>query len=98
MPQPSLHPDQYLRHRTDLLETPLNSDLVALDAAGGAYFGFNTVATEIWRMLDQPVTVRQICSRLLARYQVDPQVCEAEVQALLADMRREGLLETVDAS
>ncbi len=94
-PLPPLDLDQLLRHRGDLLTTQLDTEIVAMDVDSGAYFGFNPVASQIWTMLAQPMTLRALCEQLCARYNVAPDVCEKDVRALLDQMRRENVLELV---
>jgi len=47
----------------------------------------------VWSMLDQPVSLAEICSRLVERYEVDAGTCEQDVGALLAQFEQEGLVE-----
>ena len=38
----------------DLMEAELGDDIVALDVARGTCFGFNSVASSVWRALAEP--------------------------------------------
>ena len=77
---------------TDLLEAELGAELVALDPDGGSCFGFNEVATMVWRRLDQPKSFGELRDMLLAEYEVDDEQCVAELQALLDDLVEKGLV------
>ncbi len=79
----------------ELLEADVNGEIVALDVERGQCYGLNGVASEIWRMLAQPISVAEICDTLRTDYEVDGATCEAQVQALLADLREEGLIREV---
>ena len=70
----------------DLLEAELGDELVALSIEDGNCFGFNSVATSIWRALDQPRSFEQLKAALLADYEVPADKCAGELETLLDDM------------
>ncbi|MCY7338971.1 MAG: PqqD family protein [Sphingomonas bacterium] len=78
-----------------LLEAELGDELVALDAAAGNCFGFNAVAASVWRYLEQPRTLTELHTALLAEYDVDAEQCGQELRELLADLTEQGLVRRV---
>lgn len=91
--------DDILYQRTvSMLEADLGDELVALDATGGNCFGFNSVATSIWRHLASPRSFDEIEQALLAEYEVDRGRCRPELQELLDDFVDKGLVQKIDRS
>ena len=80
---------------TQLLEADLGNELMALDAEGGNCFGFNAVATDVWRQLASPKSFGEIHGTLLAEYEVDAEQCRAELRELLDDLVEKGLVREV---
>lgn len=76
------------------MEAGLGDELVALDPDGGECFGFNSVATSIWRELQQPKTFDQLRDALLSEYDVDAEQCTRQLQELLDDLCSKGLVTT----
>jgi hypothetical protein len=74
------------------MEAELGDELVALDSNAGECFGFNSVATSVWRQLEQPKSFDQLRDSLLEEYEVDPQQCTRELQELLDDLVAKGLV------
>ena len=74
------------RRNVDLMEAELGDELVALDVAAGTCFGFNEVATAVWRRLAQPQSFDALRDDLLERYEVGLDQCSEELRALLDDM------------
>jgi hypothetical protein len=74
------------------MEAELGDELVALDANAGNCFGFNSVATSVWRNLEQPKTFEQLRDALLDEYQVEPEQCARELNELLQDLSQKGLV------
>jgi hypothetical protein len=70
----------------NLMEAELGDELVALDTDGGQCFGFNNVATSVWRHLEHPKTFDQLRDALLDEYEVDPEQCTRELKGLLDDL------------
>ena len=78
----------------NLLEADVGDDLVALDPNGGSCFGFNSVATSVWRQLNEPKTFDQLKQALLEEYEVDAEQCGRELRELLEAMAGQGLVTT----
>ena len=83
------------KRSVDLMEAELGDELVALDPRAGTCFGFNSVATSVWRLLEQPKTFEQLQQSLLDAYEVDPAECSQELQRLLGDMSSRGIVAPV---
>lgn len=83
--------DPLFQRSGKLLWSEVGSDVVALDAEGGACFGMEEVSAEIWHMLDQPQSVRTICAALIDSYEVDEATCARDVAELLDRMVEERL-------
>jgi hypothetical protein len=79
----------------ELMEAELGDELVALDPKAGECFGFNSVATSVWRNLEQPRSFEQLRDALLEEYEVEPERCSDELEALLQDLTARGLVTTL---
>jgi hypothetical protein len=75
------------------MEAGIGDELVALDVDRGNCFGFNEVATWVWRRLAEPATFEQLRDELLGEYEVSPDQCSNELQELLDDMAKRGLVD-----
>jgi hypothetical protein len=76
----------------ELLEADVNGEIVALHIDKGQCYGMNNVASRIWQLLAEPTSAEQICATLAKEYEVEPAACRADVDALLADLKSEGLI------
>ena len=85
---------RYVRNR-ELLEAELGEDLVALDVEGGHCFGFNSVAADIWRLLEQPRDFEALQQALMDQYDVEAAECAAELRSCLSDLESQGLARTI---
>ena len=80
--------DSVLVQDREPVATELADGVVVLSLRAGAYFGFNRVGSEIWRMLAEPCRVGHIFDALLERHDVDAGQLARDVapflQALIA--------------
>jgi hypothetical protein len=81
------------RRAAELLEAELGNELVALEPEAGKCFGFNEVATWVWRRLAEPASFEQLRTELLGEYEVGEEQCGSELRELLEDMGEKGLIE-----
>ena len=77
------------------LFTAVGEDIVALNVDDGQCYGMEKVTAAVWRLLETPMNIDDICQRLMALYAVDPEVCRADVKRLFDQLRGEGLVEEV---
>lgn len=76
---------QYVQCKT-IFESKIGDEVVMLDTESGFYFGLNSVASDIWSLLQQPISLDEIVQELLEQYAVDPQVCTDDTRVLLEQM------------
>ena len=81
----------YVRNN-ETISGRLHDELVMMDIEKGKYFSLNQVATVIWDMLEQPLTLEEICNNLTSEYDVDPAQCKKEVETHLNEMQKLGLI------
>lgn len=74
----------------------IEGEMVLLDLQTGTYFGLNRVGAEIWNQLREGKTAGEIQTYLLSQYSVAPERCEAEVLALLTELRDRGLVKSAN--
>ena len=74
------------------ISAQVDGQTVALDVNKGVCYGLNAVGTRLWDLLAAPLTVGEICAQLVSEYEVSLPECQAQTQALLEDLSREGLL------
>ncbi|MFL6857228.1 MAG: PqqD family protein [Allosphingosinicella sp.] len=79
--------------REGLVEAEVDGEIVALHVDNGTCYGFNNTATAIWKLLDRPKRLDEICEALAGEFEVDPAECERDVLALLRDLESDGLVD-----
>ena len=75
------------------LARPLEAETVMFHPEVGKYFALDAVGTRVWELLEQPMTVDEMCARLTSEFDVDPATCASDIAALLADLRASRLVE-----
>jgi hypothetical protein len=76
----------------------LSGEAAVLDFKSGMYYGLDEVGATIWKLIAEPRTVGEICETILAEYDVEAEVCERDVIALLGKLAAQGLIETRDGA
>ena len=81
-----------------LLEAEIDDEIVALDRDQGEVFGFNLVASDVWRLLEQPLSLGDLCAELEQRYEVAPDQCAREITELLDQLIEMKLIQRTPAA
>ena len=82
---------KYIRN-SKTISGRLHDELVMMDLEQGKYFSLNPVATRIWDLLEKPMDSSEICSLLMDEYDVSAEQCVIEVEELLVEMGKMGLV------
>lgn len=78
-----------------LLEAEIDEEIVGLDRDQGEVFGFNKVASDVWRLLEQPKGAADLSAALQIQYDVPPEQCDRELGALLEELVEMKLVERI---
>ena len=71
----------------------LAGEAAILNLQNGVYYGLDPVGARIWNLIQTPKTVTEVRDTLLQEYDVDPDLCERDLLALLQSLAAEGLIE-----
>jgi hypothetical protein len=75
--------DSVLVQGKDLATADIDGGVVVLSVRAGAYFGFNGVASEIWRIISKPCRVGEILSALSQNHDVSDAALSRDVLPFL---------------
>ena len=80
----------------DLQLTVVDGSTIVLDAKNGVYLGTNDVGTRIIELLRAHGDPERVIAALLEEYDVSEEAVRRDVQNLVDNLRRRGLLTVVD--
>lgn len=75
-----------------VLASDFGAEQVILNLRDGVYYGLQDVGARIWQLLQRPTTVPAMCAALVEEYEVEPERCERDLLALIADLSARGLV------
>lgn len=70
----------------------VGDETVILDLQSGVYFGLDPVGTDIWKLLVEGVSLADIRTSLLDRYDVTATQLESDVLKLASELQSRGLI------
>jgi len=85
---------KYIRN-SKTISGRLHEEMVMMDMDQGKYFSLNQTATAIWELLENPLTVEELCDRLMDEYEVDREQCLEEVKEYIDEMTKLRLIKSV---
>jgi hypothetical protein len=80
----------------DQVSCDLSGEAAILNLKSGVYFGLNTVGASIWKLIQEPKTVKEIREAILEEYNVEPAPCEHDILEILQEFSTHGLIEIAD--
>jgi hypothetical protein len=79
----------------ELMSQAMGKETVMMVLEKSAYFSLDEIGSEIWRLIATPIPVTQLCERLLDRFEVTPEQCQADVLLFLNEIHEQGLVQRV---
>lgn len=77
----------------DQVYSKLAGEAVILNLKAGIYYGLDEVGTRIWELVQEPWSVKDVREAVLEEYDVEPDLCERDLMALLQELAAEGIIE-----
>lgn len=84
--------DTLINRAEGFTTAPVQDELMMLNVEQGAYYSLDPIAAEIWNMIENPASVGDVIEKLLKRYDVTPEQCQADVLAFLDQMHGNGMI------
>jgi hypothetical protein len=84
------------KKNNESISSKLLDEQVILDIEKGKYFSLNPVATKIWDILEQPLTIDTLCDKLIEEYNIEVEKCRTETTAYIQEMMKLGLINEVE--
>ncbi len=76
----------------------VDGELVLLNVETGVYFGLNRTGTKVWELLGERSDVDDVLSALERVYPVERATLRRDLDALIADLEKSGLVREIGAS
>jgi len=77
---------------SELISATVDDDLVMMSMTKGEYYGISGVGARIWELLAEPTTLDSVIDTICAEYEVDSQVCRADVEEFVTRLSDLGLV------
>ena len=76
------------------LSRELDGETVLVNLDTGMYFGLDEVGTVIWNHIQEGVAVEDIPGKLTEAFEVEEDVARTDLEALIGELRENGLVES----
>ena len=73
-------------HNKEIIASEIDGQIVMMSMENDAYFGMENVASRIWKLIENPVSVNELCQKLIEEYDVSELQCQADVIQFLQEM------------
>jgi hypothetical protein len=73
----------------------VDGELVLLNIESGEYFGLNRTGSRVWELLGEVPDLDRVHEELALRYRVDRQLLREDLNDLVAELERAGLIREV---
>ena len=90
---PKITLDSQVKQNATIYTSCIDDEVVMLNIDLGKYFGMNTIASDIWKKIKDPLLVKTLTESLSSEYNVTPMECQSDVMSFLEKLAENGLIE-----
>ena len=83
---------QTIQRNESFIEAPIDNDIVLMSIENGKYYGLDAVASRVWTLLEQPISLQEVIDTLMQEYDVEREQCEAEMWVFIEHLFDENAL------
>lgn len=76
----------------DIIAAYMDGETVMMSIEQGEYYGLSGIGPFLWEQLAEPVSIEELCRRVIEAYQVDEAVCRNDVSAFIGELLENGVL------
>jgi hypothetical protein len=73
----------------------IDGEMALMNTSVGKYVGLDAVGSCIWKLIEQPVTISDLCTTLRSQFDVSPVQCEGDVLSFVRKLSEHSLVHTV---
>ena len=85
--------DTRVMRNADILHAPVGADeSVMMSVEAGQYYGLNSVARHVWEVLEEPMTVGQLCEAVTAEFDVDKDAAATDLLPFISQLQEKDIL------
>lgn len=90
--------DSFIKRSDEFITATVDDDLVMMSVEKGMYYGLDSIGSQIWVHLVEPISVGALCQKLTDQYEVDSVQCQQDVLAFLNNLLSENMIHVVTKS
>ncbi len=75
----------------DAVACEFGKGLALLSLKSNIYYSLNSVGAFIWELIQEPKPISEVYRAVIGRYNIDPELCRADVDGLLKGLADNGL-------
>ncbi|MDJ0707498.1 MAG: PqqD family peptide modification chaperone [Leptolyngbyaceae cyanobacterium MO_188.B28] len=78
--------DTIVARNDTILFSDLDNRMMMMSIDNGEYYSLDAVASRIWTLLVNPLSVADMCVTLVAEYEVSLEMCQQDILAFMNEM------------
>src|SRR6185436_7105675 len=84
--------ERVVRIAEQVIFRPVGDELVLLDSRSGTYYGLDPTGVRVWQLIAEGISLGVIVETMLGEFDVTRERLEADVEALIAELEKRGLV------
>jgi len=84
-----------ITHSDSQVFADMDGEVVMMSVEKGNYYNLDNIASRIWTLIEQPITVNALCDNLVQEFEVERDTCVQDVLPFLQELQKDNLIKIV---
>lgn len=85
-------PDTVIQRNKDIPFNQIDGEVVMLSVENGEYYGMNKIGSRIWKMVEEPISIKELIKRLIVEYKVSEDQCKKDTLDFISTILKKNII------
>ena len=89
---PNITLNSIVSRKADVYFSEVDGETVMMNIETGKYTSLNGTGGKIWELIENPIELNEVCTKLLGEFDVEKSICESEVLTFVNSLEENKLI------
>ena len=70
----------------EIVHSDMDGEVVMMSVTNGEYYGIDAIGSDIWNLLEDELSIKELCGKLCEVYDVSEDQCQQEVMGFIGQL------------
>lgn len=91
-----IEPKTIVKRNPEMVTNEVDGELVMMSIENGEYYGLDEIGSRIWELIETPLSVKELVTKLTEEFEVTEEECLADTLDFISELNEKNLVLVVE--